>query len=1296
MSDLDKRRSSAEIVAVANELRQRSQMRSKSKFSFKKKKEEVNLKENIEMDEHQIPMQDLVARLDSNLTSGLTDAQVAAKQEREGHNRLSPPETTPEWLKLFRQLTGFFALLLWLGSFLCLIGFVLKGEADNLYLAIVLAAVVTITGIFSYMQERNSSNLMDSFKNMMPTVTVVTRNGKDVEINAIDLCRGDIVKVKGGDKVPADIRVISCTDDFEVDNACLTGESEPQKRAPECSDVNPLETKNLIFFGTLIPKGRCTGIVVSIGDRSVMGRIAALATNVDADMTPIGKEIHHFILIVSGVAITLGVGFFIIGLMLDTDMITNLVFMIGIIVANVPEGLLATVTVCLTLTAKRMASKSVLVKNLEGVETLGSTTCICSDKTGTLTQNVMTVANLLFDNTIFSTELVANDRWALYDDKNVTLQKFQRCMTLCNNATFDENSKYEEIIGADGKKTVNRDVSVEFMSEKILGDGSKQLTINWKTLGDGSESALIKLVQNKQDVVETRKLSKKLCEIPFNSANKYQVSIHQLGESNNTVLVMKGAPERIISRCSHVLMNGEEVELTEELKNEIEEKQMTLQAEGRRVLGFCEKELPDEYTPDYEFNIDTRNFPMGEASIEQAGDIVPDNKQLQKLTFIGLAALIDPPRVQVPPAVSKCKTAGIKVVMVTGDHPVTAKAIAKEVGIIWGKTSDDIIADNKKAGAEDPSHPDYVDPCLAPAIVVAGKEFSVDTAKETWDYYLDHTQIVFARTSPQQKLLIVENCQERGEIVAVTGDGVNDSPALKKADIGVAMGIMGSDVSKEAADMILLDDNFASIVAGIEEGRLIFDNLKKSIAYTLSSNIPEISPFLLFITLQIPLPLSTVLILCVDLGTDMVPAISMAWETAEADIMRRPPRNSSVDRLVTKKLVVFAYLQIGVIQACAGFFTYFVVLNDYGYPPSVLFGLGAFDNWGKQIMYCKFEDGMELVNKMGTAYTIPTGQTIADYFDTAIQEGFAMWDGEEVEDCVFAAKNYLGRGSTGNIDLNDAATFLGGTEDFELPSLEAIEALYKAEYYPYVPYKAVTSPFWKTEWLKQNVDDSDIPGFGSADELLTFQHQLPGVFRIETAGIYTSDTSGGLKAMTEAEDALDLFTFTDTTPIGNRVYREATFVNDAANFKYHMTTLEGNVAYTNVASRMAQKEALHHAQCAFFCSIVVVQWADLMICKTRWLSIHHQKMTNVAMNFGLLFETILACCICYFPAFNVAVKTRDIRLVHWFCGMPFSVLIFLYDEVRKFVMRKTTQVTEDKETGRVISKYGWLAKNTYY
>jgi sodium/potassium-transporting ATPase subunit alpha len=437
--------------------------------------------------------------------------------------------------------------------------------------------------------------------------------------------------------------------------------------------------------------------------------------------------------------------------------------------------------------------------------------------------------------------------------------------------------------------------------------------------------------------------------------------------------------------------------------------------------------------------------------------------------------MIDPPRAAVPDAVSKCRSAGIKVIMVTGDHPITAKAIAKSVGIISADnmTVEDLAVKKGKAVA------DLTDEETreAHAAVVHGGELKDIQEKELDAILMYHSEIVFARTSPQQKLIIVEGCQRMGAIVAVTGDGVNDSPALKKADIGVAMGIAGSDVSKQAADMILLDDNFASIVTGVEEGRLIFDNLKKSIAYTLTSNIPEISPFLLFILADVPLPLGTVTILCIDLGTDMVPAISMAYEGAESDIMKRQPRNPFTDKLVNERLISMAYGQIGMIQASAGFFVYFVILAENGFLPWDLFGL---------------------------------------------RKG---WD---------------------SLAINDLEDSYG------------------------------------QEWT----------------------------------------------------------------------YKDRKILE-----------------YT--------------CHSAFFVSIVIVQWADLVICKTRMNSVFQQGMKNWFMNFGLCFETLLAVVLCYTPGMDKGLRMYPLKINWWIPALPFSLLIFVYDESRKTIMRR-------------LGLQSWIAKETYY
>merc|ERR1711910_224576 len=375
----------------------------------KKEKNLNELKQELEIDVHKVDVDVLCKRFNTNVEQGLTDAAAAAGLAQYGKNELTPPPTTPEWVKFCQCLFSGFACLLWIGAILCFLAYGIQASAyeeppdDNLYLGIVLSAVVTVTGVFSYYQEAKSAKIMESFKNLVPQYAVVRRNGEKITVKAAELTLGDIVDIKFGDRVPADLRVIEARG-FKVDNSSLTGESEPQTRSPEFTNENPLETRNLAFFSTNAVEGTCVGMVVNIGDNTVMGRIAGLASGLEGGQTPIAKEIEHFIHIITAVAVFLGVSFFIIAFILGYNWLDAVIFLIGIIVANVPEGLLATVTVCLTLTAKRMASKNCLVKNLEAVETLGSTSTICSDKTGTLTQNRMTVAHMWFDNKIHESD----------------------------------------------------------------------------------------------------------------------------------------------------------------------------------------------------------------------------------------------------------------------------------------------------------------------------------------------------------------------------------------------------------------------------------------------------------------------------------------------------------------------------------------------------------------------------------------------------------------------------------------------------------------------------------------------------------------------------------------------------------------------------------------------------------------------------------------------------------------------------------------------------------------------------
>jgi len=624
--------------------------------------------------------------------------------------------------------------------------------------------------------------------------------------------------------------------------------------------------------------------------------------------------------------------------------------------------------------------------------------------------------------------------------------------------------------------------------------------------------------------------------------------------------------------------------------------------------------------------------------------------------------------------------------MGTGDHPVTAKAIAGKVNI---------IAPGAETCVYDPNNKEEVTDEKYDAVVVAGHQLQAELDKgdedpqgvETfWNRVLNKKNCVFARTSPQQKLLIVTAVQARGGIVAVTGDGVNDSPALKKADIGVAMGITGTEVAKEAADMILLDDNFASIVNGVEEGRIIFDNLKKSIAYTLSSNIPEIAPFLLYVVANIPLPLTTVMILLVDLGTDLAPAISMAYEGKEADIMERAPRDPAVAKLVTWRLVSFAYLQIGVLQALAGFYAYFTVLHGFGFRPSHLFGLdqsGCFNDARNEknlrdayYLWCFDEDiGNDcyyLPNLWDGSYTSGTDE-IAYYTETE----WESWLSNK-EDYAKDARSFLSdfaddRDLTFTDGAGDAITVDAMFERYSNGTVKYSWAEF--EEYIWMSSDEATNGLFHQLSLRTAKSES------SSGTILFPNRQCFGVDEARDGGDYSEiyrqkDWVFDDGDSSTLSNAVPPFCNVDDYKYKSRTWKYGeTYTDDGTTYQHGERSLFPMQTRTRV-------EALFRSNTAYFISIIIVQWADLMICKTRIRSLFEQGMTNTFMNYSLFFETILGAFLVYVPVSNAVTGTRQLRFVHWTAGVPFSLMIYIYDEIRKGWIRK--------------NQGGWIHRNTYW
>jgi sodium/potassium-transporting ATPase subunit alpha len=775
----------------------------------------------VPADQHRIPMEVLQQRLQCT-GEGLGSEDAAQRLIEFGSNELRVRKETPEIVKFLRQFTNFFALLLIVGSALAFFADHLKPGEGNFYIGVALLAVVLLNALFTYVQEHESERIMESFRNMLPQMITVQRDGKIARIEARLVVPGDVIMLEEGDRVPADGRLLE-VNQLKVDHSSLTGESEPQLRKLTCTHNDLLESRNMVFSGTLVQSGNGRALVYGTGMDTQIGQIVQLTKEAGTVDTPIRKELHHFIRVISAIAIALGLLFFALSVLLGNPFIGSLIFAIGIIVANVPEGLLPTVTLALTMASKRMAKKNALIKNLEAVETLGSTTVICTDKTGTITQNQMKVATLV---------LGEHERSAYQSGLNEVegFNEAWTAMVLCNNARLTDHHY----------------------------------------LGDPTEGALLVLAQRLRPIGDLAERFPRLHESPFDSATKRMITTHKVAQGQPNIAYMKGAPEVVFKKCTHLLHQGEQVAFDEAARSRALELYEVLAARGERVLALAYK------TTD------------AEAASEDG------------FIYLGLVGMLDPPRPEITDAVDKCRSAGIRVFMITGDYHTTAESIARQVGLFTGDGQ-----------------------------VVVGEKL-LQMNEQELSVLLDGRELVFARTTPLQKLQIVKALQKKGEIVTVTGDGVNDAPALKNADMGVAMGVSGTEVAKEAADMVLMDDNFATIVHAIEEGRTIFSNIKKFIAYILTSNMPEILPFIAFVAIDAPLALTVVLILTIDLGTDLLPALGLGRELPEQDVMKQPPRRRD-ERLLTWPLLGMSYGIIGMIQAAAGFFAFFTVLQHGGW-----------------------------------------------------------------------------------------------------------------------------------------------------------------------------------------------------------------------------------------------------------------------------------------------------------------------------------------------------------------------------
>jgi sodium/potassium-transporting ATPase subunit alpha len=797
---------------------------------------------------HDLPASEVFAALATS-PSGLTADEAARRLARYGRNNLEARAGSLTG-RFLRQFTHFLAFLLWVAAALAFLAEYLHPGEGMAVLGWAILGVILVNAIFAFIQEYKAERAVQALRELLPPHAWVLRAGRHQQIPRAEIVPGDLLLLEEGEQIPADARLVEAVG-MRVDNSSLTGESQAQRRTAESvADSSLHDIANFVFAGTTVLSGHGQAAVFATGMQTEFGKIAHLTTSVQSGLSPLQKEIIRVTHVVGLLALAMGGIFFTVGIGMGLGFWVSAIFGIGVIVANVPEGLLPTVTLALAMGSQRMAKRGALIKHLPSVETLGCTTVICTDKTGTITENRMAVECLYLNELIVEARegclfargrligSIEAERWRpLFD-----------AMVHCNNA--------RRIRRPDGRMAVTGDPTETALLEFAVAHG----------LSHGSPLP-------------------RMSELPFDADRKRMSTLHWV--DGRLVAFTKGAPESVLPLCSRMRREDRDIAMTADERRRILLQSELFAAQAYRVLALATR------------HINGRMARLDVQTIEQ------------DLTFLGLVAMIDPPHRGVPDAIAKCRRAGVRTIMITGDHPATAAAIARKIGLlpiqpppagfvpVIEGAGVDLLSDEQLRRLLMPTRPGEPDP-------------------------------IFARMAPRHKMRIVSTLREMDEIVAVTGDGVNDAPALKKADIGIAMGVAGTDVAKETADMILLDDSFATIVNAIEEGRTVYANIRKFVTYVLASNVPEVVPYLTYGILSAPLALTIPQILAVDLGTDLLPALALGAERPHAGIMDERPRPRS-ETLLGWRLLLRAYAFLGAIEAVIAMGGFFLYLSANGW-----------------------------------------------------------------------------------------------------------------------------------------------------------------------------------------------------------------------------------------------------------------------------------------------------------------------------------------------------------------------------
>jgi calcium-translocating P-type ATPase len=781
---------------------------------------------------------------------GLDEAEAARRLESDGPNSLPPPRRRSMILEFAAQFTNMFVILLVVAAVLTFVTFLLSSPRNdaNLELTFGILGVVVLNALIGFFQEYSAERTAQALQAMVPHTARVLRSGELTEVDAAQLVRGDVVVLEAGDAVSADCRVIE-SHALSIEMAALTGESQPVSRSdePTGAALAPLESRNCVFMGTSVTNGTAKAVVFATGLHTEFGQIYRLTAELPHEVSPLQRQVSEMARRVAVVAIVAGALLFALRVLTGNAASLSFVFALGVMVALVPEGLPATLSVSLAIGVRRMARHHALVKRLVAVETLGSTTVICTDKTGTLTKGEMTVQKVFASNRTYAVTGVGYSPEGLVEGP-APVAELLRVGALCCDA-------------------------------RLLAPEEQR---GWTVLGDTTEGAiLVAAAKAGVDLAAESSRTPRVGVFPFDSDRKLMTTLHQIGD--HVEAYVKGSPQSVIERCSEVEWNGQRIAFTPEIRSQVEQANDEMTGMALRVLA------------------------IGTRTVASQG--VAQEEAEHGLALLGLVGMVDPPRLEVTKAVQDCRRAGIAIFMVTGDYGLTAEAVARRVGIV--RSGD--------------------------ARVVTGTDLDAMDEDELASTLGGDDQVILARVRPEHKLRIVLALEALGEVVAVTGDGANDAPALKRASVGVAMGEGGTDVARAAADVLLLDDSFASITAAVELGRAAYQNIRHFLVYLFSHNLAELAPILAATFVGFPLvPLSALQVLAIDLGSDVLPALALGAQVPESDTMDRPPR--AKDEHLFSWEVVRRFMFLGTIESIGVVFAFFWRIH------SAHLAFGAFTN----------------------------------------------------------------------------------------------------------------------------------------------------------------------------------------------------------------------------------------------------------------------------------------------------------------------------------------------------------------